>query len=120
MDLALRPYLSLANYIIKSTVPAADQDADNKLSMEEILSFSDSNMDVKPHEVTGPFLYEPNMIPVWYMGGHVDFYGVEPNTEEEKIRKSRRAIANWLVAFQGVMRDPSFSGANHGHCLQQG
>ena len=116
MDIALRPYLSVANYLIKSSVAAADEDEDNMLSMEEILNFSDTNMEVKPNEVTGPFLYEPNMIPVWYMGGHVDLYGVEPNTEEEKIARSRRAIANWLVTFQGVMRDPAFSGAKHGHC----
>ena len=116
MDLTLRPYLSLANYLIKSSVAAADVDKDNKLSMKEILNFSDINMEVKPDEVTGPFLYEPNMIPIWYMGGHVDFYGLEPNTEEGKIAKSRRAIANWLVTFQGVMRDPAFSGAKHGHC----
>ena len=50
------------------------------------------------------------------MGGHVDFYGDVPKTEKGKTAGSRRAIANWLVTFQGVMRDPAFSGAKHGHC----
>ena len=116
MDLAFRPYISLANYLIKATVGAADVNEDKMISLQEILDFSDVGMDVKPHEVTGPFFYDPNMIPLWYMGGHVDFYGEAPSSEEEKVSKSRRAIANWLVSFQGVMRDTAFAGGKHGHC----
>ena len=120
MDLALRPYISLANYLVKATVAAADENEDDMISIQEILNFSDKHMDVKPHEVAGPFFYQPNMTPLWYMGGHVDFYGEEPSTEEDKIGGRRRAIANWLVTFQGVMRDPAFSGARHGHCRNVG
>merc|ERR1712098_368845 len=108
MDLTMMPYISLANYMIKATMGAADLNDDSMISMKEILDFSDAGMDVKPHDVAGPF---------WYMGGHVDFYGEAPILEEEKVSKSRRAIANWLVTFQGVMRDPAFSGGSHQHCL---
>eukprot|EP00092_Neocalanus_flemingeri_P039820 GFUD01043366.1.p1 GENE.GFUD01043366.1~~GFUD01043366.1.p1 ORF type:complete len:368 (+),score=96.36 GFUD01043366.1:29-1105(+) len=116
MDLALRPYISLANYLIKSTIAVADVNKDNKLSMQEILNFSDSHLEVKPYKVVEPFFYQPNMIPIWYMGGHMDFYGKEHKNEEDKITGSRRAIANWLSTFQGFMRDQAFSGTRHGHC----
>merc|ERR1712215_614470 len=116
MDLAIRPYISLANYLIKASLAAADEDKDNKLSLQEILNFSDTTLDVKPAQVAEPFFYQPNMIPIWYMGGHMDFYGREHQTDEDKIAGNRRAIANWLVTFQGFMRDQAFSGTKHQHC----
>jgi len=119
IDLALRPYISLANYLVKVIFSEADADENKLINMEEVLNYSDKKMDVKPIEVTSPFLYQPNLVPMWYLGGLTDFYGREPTTEEERTSKWRRAVANWLVTLQGFMRDPAFLGqGKKDRCIQ--